>query len=501
MAQDVTRELLDATAVHKFYLQLLEKYMGQTFPVPQEVRQPDVSPEKQTQTLQQMRAWLRLLDMAITAPMMRDALKQQELPGEISESLFRYYVLKSSIRDADRDKTDFLGTHLLRSPGPTARRPPALAGAAAGDNPAYLVIQKQAQEFEVEIQQILGEQVASLPSEHQQLLREFQYLHQEADEFRTFDELMDSGILQRVRELKSHFGASFYHPQVLACSAMYNVFFGRRFDDLFREATNQIKAFAAKVQQEGGSIMSRVDGDVTVKNLAEVEENKILTQEYGGAKESFQKISKFKKAVDSRRSHRPGATVTTPPPRPASPTAAPPSRSYLPPTPTGVQSLADAPGRGLGSNMIEETKIRGAVESIRNFVHAADPNMANIVPMRNGNILLTPAETEAFRAEYHMEKSFRADYVNAICAMVAIHTRMQQEMDEYKGKRESSYLWKPHADSLAYLLTASRRALDGCSQVGLIAEQRGLGEKIKAMSATQDKLRAQINAVAQLLQS
>ncbi|HZR27602.1 MAG TPA: hypothetical protein VFA71_02390, partial [Terriglobales bacterium] len=158
-------------------------------------------------------------------------------------------------------------------------------------------------------------------------------------------------------------------------------------------------------------------------------------------------------------------------------------------------------GRGLGSNMIEETKIKGAVESIRNFVRAADPSMANIVPMRNGNIVLTPAETEAFRAEFHTEKSFRGDYVNAICSMVAIHTRMHQEMEEYKSKRESSYLWKPHADSLTYLLNASRRALDDSAQVGLIAEQRGLAEKIKAMNATQDKLRAQINAAAQLLQS
>src|SRR5260370_3370604 len=124
---------------------------------------------------------------------------------------------------------------------------------------------------------------------------------------------MDSGILQRVRELKSHFGASCYHPQVLTCSAVYNVFFGKRFDDLFHDATNQIKAFAAKVKQDGGSIMSRVDGDVTVKNLAEVEENKILTQEYGGAKEKFQKISKFKKAVDSRVSLK-TASFPTPPP-------------------------------------------------------------------------------------------------------------------------------------------------------------------------------------------
>jgi hypothetical protein len=127
--------------------------------------------------------------------------------------------------------------------------------------------------------------------------------------------------------------------------------------------------------------------------------------------------------------------------------------------------------------------------------------MASVVPMRNGNIMLTPVETEVFRAGYHTEKSFRADYINSMCYMVALHYRMEQEMQEYKAKRDSSYLWKPHADSLTYMLTASRQALDNSGHVSVVAEQRGLAEKVKAMNATQDKLRGQINVVAELLQS
>ena len=115
---------------------------------------------------------------------------------------------------------------------------------------------------------------------------------------------------------------------------MYNVFFGKRFDDLFREAAAQIKAFAAKVQQEGGSIMSRVDGDVTVKHLQDVEEeSQILKQEYGHAKEHFHKVSRFKKAVDSRRSGRPSAAVA-PAPKPVAPTAAAAAKGVASP---GVQ--------------------------------------------------------------------------------------------------------------------------------------------------------------------
>ena len=79
--------------------------------------------------------------------------------------------------------------------------------------------------------------------------------------------------------------------------------------------------------------------------------------------------------------------------------------------------------------------------------------------MRNTTMALTPGELEAFKADYSSEKSFRADFANMLTYLVAIHTRMQHEMEDYKSKRGSAYLWKPHADALAYLMTAADRSL------------------------------------------
>jgi len=141
------------------------------------------------------------------------------------------------------------------------------------------------------------------------------------------------------------------------------------------------------------------------------------------------------------------------------------------------------------------------VESIRNFVHAADPAAASVVPMRNKTMALTPGELEAFKADYSSEKSFRADFANMLTYLVAIHTRMQHEMEDYKSKRGSAYLWKPHADALAYLMTAADRSLKEAEQVCVVAGQRGLGEKAKALHVTMEKVRAQISAVAQTLQT
>ena len=491
MSENAARELQDLLAVHSFYTQLLQKHMGEAVPVPQEVLHPSEAGKTGP-----LKLWLKLLDMAISAPMVRDALKEPPT-GETAEAIYRYYILKSSHSETDRDKTDFLGTYLLRNPGPHATRPPAQPGGHSGETYSYMFSQQQAAQFQAEIEAILCEPVPDMAPEHQQLLREFQYLHQEADEFRHFDQLMDSGILQRVRDLKGRFGSSFYHPKVLAASAVYNVFFGKRFDDLFRDAATQIKAFAAKVQQDGGSIMSRVDGDVTVKHLTEVEESDLMKAEYGKAHDQFKKVSTFKKAVDSRRSgrhHAASAAAAAPPPIPAAVAA----KNARPP---GVQTLAEAPGRGQASNIIEENKVKGVMESIRNFVHAADTKGANIIPMRNGNVVLTPLELEAFKATYTMEKSFRADFVNLVAHMVALHTRMHHEMEDYKSKRSSSYLWKPHADSLTYLITAGHKSVEEAGNLAVIAEQRGLGDKVKSLQVSMEKLKAQINVVATLLQA
>ena len=94
-----------------------------------------------------------------------------------------------------------------------------------------------------------------MPQEHAQLISEFEYLYQELEEFRHFDQVMDSGIVQRVRELKQSLAKSFYHPNALAPIAVWNDVFGRKFDELFHDAAKQIKTFAENVQREGGSIL------------------------------------------------------------------------------------------------------------------------------------------------------------------------------------------------------------------------------------------------------
>ena len=418
-----------------------------------------------------------MLDLAITPSMVRDAL-QESTTLETGEALLRHFVRKRSCLEADRDKTDFVVTFLYRQMVPANRQ---VRYPLKVDEPSV---------FEEEMHHILDAEPVPLPEEHRQLVREFPFIQQEVEDYVRFDQLMDSGVIQCVRDIKQRFGASFYHPRVLVTIAAYNVYFRSRFDQLFSEAAQQIKKFAADVQEQGASILSRVNGDITVQHLTEVEkrEREILEGDYGRAQEHFRNISKLKKAVDSRNSSLRSAPVFT-----HAETGNPAVyRSAMPPPdhdlPTGV------------TGAIEVAKLKNMEDAICTFVSAADPKCANVVPIEGGNLPLSNAEVEAFRANYGGEKSYRAEYAAAIRQSLAIIARIQVEQREYILKQRSAYLWKPHADSMTFLINTAQRLQEQCGSLLGMAEHRGLSDKVTAMSGTLQKMRLQVQAAAKALQ-
>ena len=469
MPQDALRELLDLSAIHSFYIQVLEERLGHPVP-PHEVKSEN--PAALSLTLYR---WLSLLDLAISPVMVRDAL-QKRPQREALEALLRMYILKASTLDVDRDKADFLATYLYRNPPSWHRGGRPQDGETADHGFAA--------DFEEELKVILsGAPVPEPPPEHRQLVRELDYIRQEVDDVRHFDQLTDLRVVQRVRELKASLRSSFYHFAILSRVASYNAYFGRRFDDLFRTAAGHIKGYAQQVQEKGGSILSRVEGDVIVKNLTEVEEEQILRQEYGRAQDHFREVAKMKKVVDNK--HRAGAAAA--------------AAGALPAGGLEADGLGAAPVRRIQAE-VEEGKIRSVVESIQHFVRAAEPGATGVVPLRNINVGLSSAESDAFRTDFRGEKSFRADLAACLVRMVCLVARMQAEIIEYHAKAHSAYLWKPHADALQYLHQAAGTTLQTAAALSATAEQRGLKERVAALHASQQKLQKQMKQATHTLQ-
>jgi hypothetical protein len=469
-----------------------------------------------------------------------------EVDPEIAETLLRYYTRKKASTDVDRDKADFVATFLYRYPrvpGQWEKHGYSLDGVVP------------IPPFEIALIEILADsEQQPLSEEYVPLLREFDVLRQELESYTTLEALTDSGIVQKGRDLKQALGPCFYHPGVLATIGPYNAAVGKKLEGLFRAATTQLKSFAESVRQEGGDVTSPVEGKVTVQHLAQIEEGEILNAEYATAQEKFRRVSKVKRAVDlrkseSKRSAAPApaaetepaeakpesmptstgpASVKVPepskkpaadqqeswdpppvPPRVVFPAAPESPRFVEPPPPKTLprslpvrpilgQAAAPQPAK-LYDAQVEESKLRGVEDSIRVFVRAADPKFRQVVPMRFFNLTLTPFEADACAADYWDEKSFRGEYARALSRVAALVARTSTELEELKQRQTSSHLWKPHASSLKFLLDASTAVFDQANSVLALAGQRGLNDKVNAMSASLQKLRGRMDQTEQLL--
>ncbi len=479
MVEDPKWELAILATVQGFYERLLQEFVEGEVPVPMglEAISLQQADGEVHETLTRMRRWLRLLDLAITPAMLRRAFTLDTDP-EIAEAMLRYFARKKDASDVNRDKTDLIATFLYRHPrvpGQWERRGYGLDGSLP------------LSPFEIALIEILADSdVPSLPEDHVQVLRRFYPLQEEAEGFGDLNALLESGIIPRVRELKQSLDLSFYHPGVMATIAPYNAAFGRKFDQLFHAATAEIKSFAEALQEQGGSILGNVDGvDVTVEHVAGLQESELLKIDYGTALEKFSRVSKLKKALEQRPPIRRKARAAL--------ISAQASRSSanLPPTPArrpalDVAAMRSAVTPAQISN--EETKLLRVEESIRVFVRVADPKFRQIVPMRFFNLVLTPAEVDAYCADYLEEKSLRAGVARVLLRLVAVVARITTELEELKRSENSVSLWQLHADSLVALLEFSRALDENATRVLALAHQHGGTAEAEAIQTSVRKL-------------
>jgi len=458
LVEDPKWELALLATVQAFYQRLLSQQLGGQLPAPAQLAPDLIGHSDDVQaTLGEMHLWIQLLDMAITPAMLRVGMTA-DLDAEVAEALLRYFARHRDDSGSNRDKTDLVATFLFRHPrvpGQWERRGYGLDGSIP------------LSPFEIALLEILSESdVPVLPEEHVQLLREFGPLLDQANRFQDFAALMDSGMIQRVRELKASLGESMYHPGVLATLAPYNAGFGDRFHTLFANAAREIKDFARQLEDLGGSILSTVDGvEVTVDHVAALNEGALLRVDYSAALEKFRRVSRLKKELERRppirRTPRPASAAWPGQSTGAGGAAAAPAReiTYVPPAIT-PQALA-----------MEEAKLRRVEESIRVFVRVADPKFRQIVPMRYFNLMLSATEVDAYTADYLEQTNPRADAARMMLRIVAMTARMTTEMEELKRSPRGSTIWRMHADSLVALLDLAKRMPEAAAGLSMASHQ------------------------------
>jgi hypothetical protein len=401
-----------------------------------------------------------------------------EIDPEIAEAMLRYFVRKSPHTETDRDKTDIIVTFLYRHPrvpGQWDQRGYGLDGSLP------------LSPFEIALIEILaGSDQLPLPEEHVQVLRRFDAFEEQVLQFRDLNALLESGIIQTVRQIKQNLDDSFFNPGVLATIAPYNATFGTKFDELFREATTQIKTFAGDLEENGGTILGSVDGvDVTVEQVKSMDEDNLLKLDYGQALDKFRRVSKLKQTLElappRKRTAQKEAATPRPKPVPKPPAVVAPRPAF------NLNSVR----KSVTAQQVaaEETKLLKVEESVRLFVRVADPKFRQVVPMRFFNLTLTPAEADAYSADYLDEKSLRSGVARVLLRLVAVTARVITEWEELKRAGNSPSIWRLHADSLATLLEIGANAAENAERVSIMAAQRGHRQHVDEIQSSLKKLR------------
>jgi hypothetical protein len=225
--------------------------------------------------------------------------------------------------------------------------------------------------------------------------------------------------------------------------------------------------------------------DVTVEHVKAMDEDNLLKLDYGQALDKFRRVSKLKQTLELappvKRTSQNGPSTLRPKPVPKAPVVAAPKAPF---------NLAKA-RKAITPQQVaaEETKLLKVEESVRIFVRVADPKFRQVVPMRFFNLTLTPAEADAYSADYLEEKSLRAGVARVQLRLVAVTARVITEWEELKRAGNSPSIWKLHADSLATLLEIGSNAAENAERVSIMAAQRGHKQHVDDIQSSLKKLR------------
>jgi hypothetical protein len=497
MVEDPQWELAILGTVHSFYQRLLEECLCESLLVP-----AGLTPDEMTQppadlpaAVERTRRWLRLLDLSVSPSMLRRALTADGDP-EVAEALLRYFARKDRVGHDDRDKADFIVTFLYRNPrvpGQWERHGFGLDGSVP------------LPPFEIALMEILTDAEPLPLSENAALLLcELDALREQSERLGDFGELVDLAVVQRGRHLKSLLNEFFFHPAALASAATYNVTLDRKFKGLFHSTAGQIRTFAQDLQREGGNPFSRLDGEITVRDVAQLQEEDVLQAEYGVSQDRFRSVLRVRKALEEKMSQplaraaaasADGATA-----------AAPAMPAPILATTAAAQTSAHTQAASIRSGMHlvydparEEDRLNNVGDAVARFVRTADPQLREVVPMRSFNLVLTPAEADAFSSDFTAEQGIYGETSRMLVRMVSVLTRMGAEYEELKQKQNSTTLGGPHADALRSLVTIARHTADRAEEVFLHAEEQGLEQGAASLLESLDRLRGRADFVSEVL--
>ncbi|MCH7978512.1 MAG: hypothetical protein IH935_05985 [Acidobacteria bacterium] len=431
--------------LHTIYMSIVQKELGHPAPLPEQVQEvlnktDSTSPSQPVSEPGQQ--WLGLLDMAVQPQPLRSYLKEHDVGEPALQAMIRFLVAKKSHSQADRDKVDWLVTHLFKVREEQSNNLTGWVKSAMEDI-------------------LKGIDFSPLSADAQASMAEIPALLDEVRYFESFSQITDSRIIQRGRELKNQFGEEFFHPDVLTPIVNYNLLFGKIFHAMLQETMQKVHDLA------------RSQPNSNTPDAAE-----LLRSDYRSTADAFRQLTELGREQESKKTAanaRAGSAQTDP------------------------GKSADEWERQMKNvgvdPAIQAAHLRNRMQELT--VRLRAKQTVTSIPMFGRPLALNDWESSAFRTEYaESEQTFRVEFARSLCHTISIISRIQEELNSYREKKNTEYLWKKHYDALLYLLYEGRRHKDTLARLSSVSQQKGLLEKSKQLLLTAEKLETTLSEVA-----
>ncbi len=431
--------------LHTIYMSIVQKELGHSAPLPDQVQEAlnktaSTSPSQPVSEPAQQ--WLGLLDMAVQPQPLRSYLKEHDVGESALQAMIRFLVAKKSHSQADRDKVDWLVTHLFKVREEQSNNLTGWVKSAMEDI-------------------LKGIDFPPLSTDTQASMAELPALLDEVRYFESFSQITDSRIIQRGRELKNQFGEEFFHPDVLTPIVNYNLLFGKIFHAMLQETMQKVHDLA------------RSQPDNNTPDAVE-----LLRGDYRSTADAFRQLTELGREQESKK------------------TAA---NAQADSAQTDSDKSAvewERQMKNLGVDpAIQAAHLRNRLQELT--VRLRAKQTITSIPMFGRPLALFDWESSAFRTEYaESEQTFRVEFARSLCHTISIISRIQEELHSYREKKKTEYLWKKHYDALLYLLYEGRRHKDTLARLSSVSQQKGLLEKSKQLTLTAEKLATTLSEVA-----
>ena len=404
--------------------------------------------------------WLELLNRGVDPHLLRQALQTRETDEATIRALIRFLVSKKSHLPLDREKVDWLVTHLFQVWEERDRDPGG--------------------SFSSEIEAILeGCEFPPLSPHCEELLMEIPSFLDELKYFQKFSQITESRIIQRGRYLKSQLGEEFFHPTVLAAIVNYNLLLGKKMSGLLQETIQAVSRSAPATRADlpdAQEVLQRdyrtISESGVFHRFTELDRKAELDQEQKRAQEQ-----KREKELNEQPKQTQSGVIRAAEPKPST-------------LEEKLMGLGIDPGR-------QAERLRNRIKEI-GLRMRSNPAGAPL-PSAFGSLRLSDWEAKSFLTEHApSEESFRADFGRSVTSTIGILSRIEEDLPAYFDTKGAEHIWKRHCDALIYLLYEGRRQLELLKKLSSDSEKRGLQEKSRQLLSTAEKLESYLTRLSAL---